>query len=446
MTTQNIKGKTYTETHSDLPLQLLLFPDDILNLHMGKYRIIKILGKGGFGSVCKIESASSSKIYAIKIMNLWEMRPDEFEFLRFKFTQGFKAGRFKSPYIVETYNIGSLLGNPYIIMEYCEYQNLESNLAYFQNNNTKCLNLAKQILSGLDTIHKNGIIHRDIKPENILFGDGMTAKLTDFDLSGHLNKRSTYKNIFGYANAIFGTIAYSPPEQLEYGKYFKMTLPSMDMYAFGATMYYVLSGGNNPYGVPKPDLKEIEKYKLRKKTERPIPIRKYNPNISEDWEILLERCLEADPKKRIQNVDEACRILKIELNGAFKESSKMTSDVYLKIMIGDEVGRAYNLTEIAGGKNFHVFKFGRQSDDNPGYGITEKYTSFISRNHFTIEKIENCYILRDGQCVIYNGKGIWKYSRNGTYINNFKLNENNFKKLENGDLIRIGDCVIQFNC
>ncbi|MBK8888041.1 MAG: protein kinase [Saprospiraceae bacterium] len=142
--------------------------------------------------------------------------------------------------------------------------------------------MAAELLNGLETLHKNGIIHRDIKPENVLFTENMTAKLTDFDLSGHLNNRLTHRNFFGHAKVVFGTIAYSAPEQLRHSTYFKLTLPSMDMYSFAATMYYVLSKGKNPYGQAKPDLKEIEAYKKKKEKDKPTPLRHYNPHIEEN--------------------------------------------------------------------------------------------------------------------------------------------------------------------
>ncbi|MBK8349094.1 MAG: protein kinase [Saprospiraceae bacterium] len=65
------------------------------------------------------------------------------------------------------------------------------------------MRLAAELLNGLEALHKHGIIHRDIKPENILFDENMTAKLTDFDLAGHLNNRLTHRNFFWTCQSSF---------------------------------------------------------------------------------------------------------------------------------------------------------------------------------------------------------------------------------------------------
>ncbi|MBK9742674.1 MAG: protein kinase [Saprospiraceae bacterium] len=123
----------------------------------------KILGKGGFGTVCKVIAEFDERYMPFKLLNLWEMRPDEYDFLTTKFKQGYRAGKLASPNVVNSYEMGFLGGNPYIVMEYCPNKSLEDNLAYFDHEK-KYLRLAAELLNGLETLHKTGIIHRDIKP------------------------------------------------------------------------------------------------------------------------------------------------------------------------------------------------------------------------------------------------------------------------------------------
>lgn len=433
MATQIIRGTVYKDGFEDIPQKIILHDNDVITTQKGKYKVEKILGKGGFGTVCKVVSEYNQQIYALKLLNLWEMRPDEFDFLTTKFKQGYRAGRLSSSNIVNTFDMGFLGGNPYILMEYCPNKSLDDNLAYFDTDQ-KHIRLAAELLNGLEALHKNGIIHRDIKPENVLFDQNMTAKLTDFDLSGHLNNRLTHRNFFGHAKVVFGTIAYSAPEQLRHSTYFKLTLPSMDIYSFAATMYYVLSLGKNPFGEAKPDLKEIEAYKKKKEKEKPTPLLRYNHNIDPKWEVLMQKCLEADHKKRLQNVHEVRAILGIP-DGWVPSS---TGPV-LKILSG-AMQQEFMLNRFKKG----VITVGRASDGSNTIEVKERNTTFVSRKQCTLEKIGSDWLIRDGQFARELGKNFWRNSPNGTLVNAQRLQGRDYLVLSHGDFIRMGDCVIKF--
>ena len=433
MSTQIIRGTTYRDGFSDIPEKILLHDNDIISTRHGKYKVEKILGKGGFGTVCKVISEFDECIYAFKLLNLWEMRPDEYDFLTTKFKQGYRAGKLSSSNVVNSYEMGFLGGNPYIVMEYCPNKSLEDNLAYFDNEK-KYFRLAAELLNGLEALHKHGIIHRDIKPENILFDENMTAKLTDFDLSGHLNNRLTHRNFFGHAKVVFGTIAYSAPEQLRHSTYFKLTLPSMDIYSFAATMYYVLSNGKNPYGEAKSDLKEIEAYKKKKEKDKPTPLSRYQPMLDPKWEHLMNRCLEADHKKRVQNVHEVRAILGIPDGWIPTPSGPI-----LKVLAG-ALQEEFELLRYKKG----VITLGRVSDGSNDIEVKERGTTYLSRKQCTLEKIGSDWLLRDGQFVKEFGKTFWRNSPNGTIINDKKLTGRDYKVLSHGDFIKMADCVLKF--
>jgi len=433
MSTQIIRGSVYKDGFNDIPQKIILHDHDLLDIKTGVYKVEKVLGKGGFGTVCMVKSESTGESYALKVLNLWEMRPDEFDFLTSKFKQGYKAGKLNSPNIVNSYDMGFLGGNPYILMEFCPNKSLEDNLQHF-NNEKKYTKLAAELLNGLEVLHKNGIIHRDIKPENVLFDKLMTAKFTDFDLSGHLNNRLTHRNFFGHAKVVFGTIAYSAPEQLRHSTYFKLTLPSMDIYALAATLYFVLSKGKNPYGEAKPDLKEIEAYKKKKEKEKPVPLSRYNINIDPKWEEFMEKCLDPDPKKRVQNVHEARSIIGIPDGWV-----PVNTGPVLKILSG-AVQEEYPLNKFRKG----VITLGRAADGSNDIEVKERGSTYISRKQCTIEKINDNWLLRDGQFARENGVSYWRNSPNGTLINQTRLIERNYMILKNGDFIKMGDCVIRF--
>jgi serine/threonine protein kinase len=437
-------GKRYEEYESVMPERLILHTHDLLSLRSDEYQVKKLLGKGGFGSVYQIESQKDKKLFALKIMNLWEVQPSEYDFLKEKFLQGFKAGRLKSPHIVTSHHFGFIAGNPYIIMEYCANGNLERELHVFGNENQIDV-LASQILYGLQALHANGIIHRDLKPANVLFGENMEARITDFDLSGHLSKRNTYKNIFGYAQAVYGTVAFCPPEQMDPGSYFKMTQPSMDMYAFGSTMYYVLSRGHNPYGEFSADIKDLEKYLHKKRTEKPIPITRYNPGVSGKWQNLLVHCIEPNPKKRIQSVAEAFKMLEVKWTPLQTSSPAESGKAMLTILIGDDMGKEYSLDDILKNQTSKLIRVGREGEEQNQINLKEKFTNYISRRQFVMEKTNKHWIIRDGQFCREDDKAYWKNSTNGTFVNHKKVEPSEFQVLQNGDIIGVGDSVLKFN-
>ena len=100
--------------------------------------------------------------------------------------------------------------------------------------------MACQVLRGLEHAHMTGFVHRDIKPENILIGrtpEGLVAKISDFGLAKSFSGMGLAKLTF--SGEMRGTIPFMPPEQV---RDFKTVLPSGDLYATAATLYYLITG------------------------------------------------------------------------------------------------------------------------------------------------------------------------------------------------------------
>ena len=99
--------------------------------------------------------------------------------------------------------------------------------------------MACQVLKGLEQAHKHGFVHRDIKPENILIGrqpEGLIAKISDFGLAKSF--RGLGLSGLTFSGEMRGTVPFMPPEQM---LDFKTVLPSGDLYATAATLYYLLT-------------------------------------------------------------------------------------------------------------------------------------------------------------------------------------------------------------
>ncbi len=384
--------------------------------------------------------------YALKLLDLWLMRPDEYELLECKFRQEFETGRIKSSNIVQSYNAGHIEGNPYITMDYCPNGTLATRIKDFtKEGDYQTLGLS--ILQGLKALHKQGVIHRDLKPENVLFDVNHNPKLADFGIAGYLNKRLTSRNFIGMVSQVWGTPLYSPPEQLDHGKAFKLTAPTMDIFSFGVLMYEVISGGRHPFGQHQELLDQPSKFVERVKAKSYTPLNQLTGAINSTWLSVINRCLEPKPNDRFASVEEILTELHLNALPDFSDKrypSKEVTGVCLKVMQGDEVGSLYTLNHTRTNED-KEFTLGWSDDEGKVVNdipIKESRSSYISRKHATIFYKDGQWFIKDGQV----DKETWTqiYSLNGTFINYKPLEQNATSILKNGDIITIGDTILKF--
>ncbi len=431
---------------SSLPQKLNISKDSVLKLKSGNYIVLNEIGKGGFGIVFTVKHENTGTVYALKILSLWEIHPDEYSQLTKRFNLEFKIGRTASEYLVESYYFGFIGGNPYIVMELCPNGNLNDDLYKFKNEEA-LTDIIYDILHGLNALHQNGFIHRDIKPENILYSKDNKIKIADYGISADINSRLTSTNILGRAKERFGSILFSAPETFKESKYFKYTMPTMDIYALGVTLYYLASGGNYPIGDFGQYEKDPSKYISLKEKGQYTPLSLYSPHLSNKIVSFISKCIEPKVENRFQNTVEALRFL-----GAQKRQHRYFSDFFsensIEIVYGhNQVGSKFNLDEIIKKKNKNIILLGRKSTEEKmrnDIEFLEDNTIYISKMHATIEKIGDDWYLRDGQFKAAF-KGLWKNSLNGTLVNDELIKNGKAAKLEQGAVIKIGEFVLKFN-
>jgi len=447
--------KTFFENLNKIPARIDLEDNDKLILDCGNFKVIKKLGRGGFGTVYKIENDKNNK-YAIKVLDLWRIKPNEYNNIIKRFKQEFKAGQVHSEYIVKSYFNGNLEGNPYIIMELCEFGNLGDRLLEFYNERDFTI-LALQILKGLDALHNQNMIHRDIKPENIIFKDKNTAKLTDFGISGDLKNRMTKVNWMGSAKEIWGTPLYSSPEQLNKKNSFKKAGPAMDIFSFAVLMFEVISSGQLPFAT----LEEINKtpliYSERVKKGEFEDISKYRNDISSVWSKIFNKSLNPKPELRYNNIGEIISLIEnIKLNNRNFEINKIVSEIYEKkpnninnkkengvFLLNLLSNEEFDLTKLLELKKNSIITIGRLDDDNlksNDVSIQELNGRTISRKHATIEFEDLECFIRDGQWV---ENGFWQPSKNGTYVNDMEIDMEQGVKLQDLDIIKMGETLFK---
>ena len=323
------------------------------------FLIDKILGEGSFGKVYRV--SESGKVYALKLLKLWEIPSDVRQPLLDRFDMEFQTGQIESNYLVHSLRHGSIGGNPYILMEYCPEGDLGSRM---ENGRVDYVSVCRDVLNGLTALHSHGKVHRDLKPENVLFKSKDNAALTDFGISGDRNKRMTERNILGRPQQIFGTYAYMPPEQVSRARGDATVLPTTDIFSFGVMLYQMLTGGNLPFG-PLNDNNDLVYYQMNGKNGKwdRNPIKRMGGEIN--WLAILEGCLEPDFKNRTQSAADVLKYLPSS-NQANPEpiySQPHTGRMLLRVMQGEEYGRTYPLADIAERIGM-VITVGRGSDNN----------------------------------------------------------------------------------
>jgi serine/threonine-protein kinase len=201
---------------------------------LGKYDIVRILGRGAMGTVYEGFDPIIARRVAIKTVNLDDTDDAEAAegLLRFR-REAQAAGRLTHPNIVGIYDYGESDGLAYIVMEYVEGETLKSVLDRGERFATAdALRMMRSLLAGLAYSHDNGVIHRDIKPANVMITREEQVKLADFGVARIESSSLTQ------AGTMIGTPSYMSPEQFM-GQTIDMRT---DIYSAGVMLYQLLTG------------------------------------------------------------------------------------------------------------------------------------------------------------------------------------------------------------
>src|SRR2546428_845466 len=203
-----------------------------LSGRIGKYDILKPLGKGAMGMVYLAHDTILERDVALKVMvSSIADDPD----LKMRFEREAKAvARMTHPNVVNVFDLGSHTdGSPYIAMELLKGMDLQKAVRTPPPLTLeRKVNIIVQTLAGLAHAHQAGIVHRDIKPANIFINQDGTVKIMDFGVA-----RLTTASMTGTGN-IVGTADYMSPEQVKGAKVDGRS----DLFSVGCMLYELLAG------------------------------------------------------------------------------------------------------------------------------------------------------------------------------------------------------------
>ena len=250
----------------------------------GSYRIGRLLGRGGMGEVYEAESLETGRRLALKLLrSRLEKADDRARFLR----EGQLAASISHPHTVYIYGSEEIAGMPVISMELLPGGTLKERVtASGPLAPQDAVAAVMDIIGGLDAAQAAGVLHRDIKPSNCFIDDDGAVKVGDFGLSISTLARDVHQDL--ETGAFQGTPQFAPPEQLR-GEPLDIRA---DIYAVGATLYYLLTGQ------PPFDAKDLRELVSRVTSEPPRSPRDLHRRIPAGLAAVVLQCLAKIPGER----------------------------------------------------------------------------------------------------------------------------------------------------
>lgn len=280
---------------------------------LGRYQIIRELGRGAMGVVYKAYDPVIEREVAIKAIQLaFQVSGEEKKvFLDRFFREAKAAGKLNHPNIVTIYDVDEdkETGIPFIVMEFLEGTTLQEIVASGMLLPLEDVNsVIIQLADALNYAHSQGVVHRDIKVGNILILQGMKSKIMDFGIARMDSSDLTRSGQF------IGTPNYMSPEQVD-GK--TAVDGRSDLFSLGV-IFYLLLTGERPFSG---DSFTSISYKIVHAD--PLPPRTINPAVPEPYNKILSRVLAKDPKDRYQTGMELIGDLRKLEGASFEEVEEL---------------------------------------------------------------------------------------------------------------------------
>jgi HEAT repeat protein/tRNA A-37 threonylcarbamoyl transferase component Bud32 len=277
-------GGSFTEEELD-PSKLQ--PGDVLG---DRYRFIRQVGKGAFGSVYLMEDLMVQEELILKFLNP-QLASDETIIKRFVYELRF-ARKITHPNVIRIYDMLSFGRSMSISMEYFPSHTLSGEMpSRAPMAVEQAVRIIRDVCTGMSSAHRASVVHRDLKPSNILINDEGVVKIVDFGVAAATSKMDTRLTRTGL---LIGTPTYMAPEQVLGRDVDSRT----DIYSLGVIMYEMFTG-RPPYAGG--DSMAIMYQHVQGNATQP---KERNPELPHTLNAVVLKSMAAEPDKRYQTMEE----------------------------------------------------------------------------------------------------------------------------------------------
>jgi serine/threonine-protein kinase len=293
-------GKEYSDTSKLCPIDASVLErtaDPLVGQTLaGKYRIEKLIKRGGMGAVYLGKHVLMDKTVAIKVLHP-ALALDDDVVRRFS-REAKAASRISHPHAVSVTDFGeSENGVVFLVMEYLDGRTLKEVIkSEGPMRLERAAEILRQVAGGLDAAHEQGVVHRDLKSDNIMLSKtngGEWAKVLDFGIA-KIQEAGRDADITA-ANLVIGTPQYMSPEQCSQSGAIDSR---SDIYSLGIILYEMLSA-ELPFAGESPTV-----IMMKQVQDPPPPIRAIRPEVPEAVSQIILKALAKQPADRFQTAGE----------------------------------------------------------------------------------------------------------------------------------------------
>lgn len=255
---------------------------DRVGQHFGNYRLVSLLGQGGYAEVYLGQHVRLDLQAAIKVLHAQLTAEESAQFQQ----EAQTIARLTHPAIVRVFDFDVQDGVPFLVMDYAPNGSLRQ---HYPKGSVlplpQVVSYVKQVVTALQYAHERKFIHRDVKPENMLLGRDGEILLSDFGLAALAHSSGSLST-----QEAVGTLAYMAPEQIE-----GYPRAASDQYALGVVVYEWLCGS-------RPFEGSLTEVMVQHLSVLPPPLHEHVSTISPEVEQVVLRALAKDPKARFASV------------------------------------------------------------------------------------------------------------------------------------------------